>query len=148
MIRLPEFLCEALGSRMQSRSNMCAIKERHDFMLLRRNSSTPNPNRKKSGRRSIYLVTIIHEQSLPYLLVFGSAKASSMARKYKSIIFDLGGVLLQWDKSSVNDLSAAQFTALLNSTAWHDLDRGELSVKEACVVSMRLRVRHTTTNRG
>ncbi|KAK7919899.1 HAD-like protein [Apiospora marii] len=56
-----------------------------------------------------------------------------MPRKYTSIIFDLGGVLLQWDKSSVNDLSAAQFTVLLNSTAWHDLDRGELSVKEACV---------------
>ncbi|KAK8135084.1 hypothetical protein PG984_007096 [Apiospora sp. TS-2023a] len=56
-----------------------------------------------------------------------------MPRKYKSIIFDLGGVLLKWDKSSANDLSAAQFTALLNSTAWHDLDRGELSVKEACV---------------
>ncbi|KAK7978796.1 HAD-like protein [Apiospora saccharicola] len=56
-----------------------------------------------------------------------------MPRKYKSIIFDLGGVLLKWDKSSANDLSAAQFTALLNSTVWHDLDRGELSVKDACV---------------
>ncbi|KAK8078678.1 hypothetical protein PG996_004848 [Apiospora saccharicola] len=59
-----------------------------------------------------------------------------MPRKYKSIIFDLGGVLLKWDKSSANDLSAAQFTALLNSTVWHDLDRGELSVKDACVVKI------------
>lgn len=60
-----------------------------------------------------------------------------MPRKYSSIIFDLGGVLLKWDKSSANDLSAAQFTALLNSKVWHDLDRGVLSVKEACVVSPR-----------
>ncbi|KAK7949312.1 uncharacterized protein PG986_010198 [Apiospora aurea] len=65
--------------------------------------------------------------------VFRSVGNLKMPRKYRCIIFDLGGVLLKWDQSGANDLSAAQLTVLQNSTAWHDLDRGKLSLKDACV---------------
>lgn len=58
-----------------------------------------------------------------------------MARRYRAIILDLGGVLLSWDKNSVKTLSRIQFMTIMNSTTWHDLDRGRLSVKDACTVS-------------
>ncbi|KAI2620754.1 HAD-like protein [Hypomontagnella submonticulosa] len=55
-----------------------------------------------------------------------------MAPDIKAIVFDLGGVLLKWDHRSVTILSPSQFLAIMNSTAWYDLDRGILTIKEAC----------------
>ncbi|KAI1496063.1 HAD-like protein [Biscogniauxia marginata] len=55
-----------------------------------------------------------------------------MAPNFKALIFDLGGVLLEWDRHSANALSPGQFLTIMNSTTWHDLDRGKLTVKAAC----------------
>ncbi|KAF2967472.1 hypothetical protein GQX73_g6111 [Xylaria multiplex] len=55
-----------------------------------------------------------------------------MASEIKALVFDLGGVLLEWDRQSVTDLSPMQFLTIMNSTTWHKLDRGLLTVKEAC----------------
>ncbi|KAI0145410.1 HAD-like protein [Xylariaceae sp. FL1272] len=56
-----------------------------------------------------------------------------MATNVKPLVFDLGGVLLDWDRNSVSTLSARQFSTIIHSTAWHDLDRGHISLQEACV---------------
>ncbi|KAL8786838.1 MAG: hypothetical protein Q9195_008031 [Heterodermia aff. obscurata] len=55
-----------------------------------------------------------------------------MASKFEVVVFDLGGVLLEWDRHSINALSPAQFLTIMNSTTWHELDRGNVSLKEAC----------------
>ncbi|KAI1394185.1 HAD-like protein [Hypoxylon trugodes] len=55
-----------------------------------------------------------------------------MASNIKALVFDLGGVLLEWDRRSTTVLSPSQFLTIMNSTAWHDLDRGILTVKDAC----------------
>ncbi|KAI2470663.1 HAD-like protein [Annulohypoxylon bovei var. microspora] len=55
-----------------------------------------------------------------------------MASEIKALVFDLGGVLLEWDRHSLTVLSPGQFLTIMNSTTWHDLDRGMLTVKEAC----------------
>ena len=67
---------------------------------------------------------------------FRFATTSEMAPGFKAIIFDLGGVLLDWDRHSANALSADQFLAIMNSTAWHNLDRGKITLKQACKVSL------------
>ncbi|POS70343.1 hypothetical protein DHEL01_v211263 [Diaporthe helianthi] len=53
-------------------------------------------------------------------------------RNFKALVFDLGGVLLEWDHGSIDAISPEQFLAITNSTAWHSLDRGEITLKEAC----------------
>ena len=58
-----------------------------------------------------------------------------MTSKFKVLIFDLGGVLLEWDRHSVNALSPGQFLTIMNSTTWHALDRGNITLKEACKVN-------------
>ena len=58
-----------------------------------------------------------------------------MVAGYKALVFDLGGVLLEWDRNNVNALSSSQFLTIMNSTTWHSMDKGVLTVKEACVVS-------------
>ncbi|KAI0882903.1 HAD-like protein [Annulohypoxylon maeteangense] len=55
-----------------------------------------------------------------------------MVLDIKALVLDLGGVLLEWDRHSVTSLSSGQFLTIMNSIAWHDLDRGKLTVKEAC----------------
>ncbi|KAI0438652.1 HAD-like protein [Xylaria telfairii] len=55
-----------------------------------------------------------------------------MASNTRGLIFDLGGVLLDWDLHRVPGLSSGQFLTTMNTTTWHDLDRGVLSLKEAC----------------
>lgn len=57
-----------------------------------------------------------------------------MAFTFKALIFDLGGVLLEWDRHSVNALSPRQFLTLMNSLTWHRLDRGKVTLREACKV--------------
>lgn len=57
-----------------------------------------------------------------------------MASKFKALIFDLGGVLLDWDPHSVKTVSSSQLRMLMHSTAWYDLDRGNLSLDQACEV--------------
>ena len=57
-----------------------------------------------------------------------------MASTFKALVFDLGGVLLEWDRHSINALSPGQFLTIMNSTAWQELDRGNLTLKEACKV--------------
>ncbi|KAI3318548.1 HAD-like protein [Xylariaceae sp. AK1471] len=51
---------------------------------------------------------------------------------FKALVFDLGGVLLEWDRHSVNTLSSGQFLTIMNSTTWYSLDRGLISLKKAC----------------
>lgn len=55
-----------------------------------------------------------------------------MPSKFKVLVFDLGGVLLEWDRHSVNALAPGQFLTIMNSTTWHSLDRGNVTLKEAC----------------
>ncbi|KAI0458929.1 HAD-like protein [Xylaria acuta] len=55
-----------------------------------------------------------------------------MASNIRGLVFDLGGVLLEWDRHSVTGLSSGQFLTIMNTTTWHNLDRGMLSLKDAC----------------
>ncbi|KAI0379279.1 HAD-like protein [Hypomontagnella monticulosa] len=55
-----------------------------------------------------------------------------MASNIKALVFDLSGVLLKWDRHSITVLSPTQFLTIMNSTTWYDLDRGTITVKEAC----------------
>lgn len=57
-----------------------------------------------------------------------------MASKFKALVFDLGGVLLEWDRHSVDALSPGQFLTIMNTMTWHDLDRGTVTLEEACKV--------------
>lgn len=57
-----------------------------------------------------------------------------MASDFKAMVFDLGGVLLEWDRHSMDAISPEQFLAIANSTTWHSLDRGNITLKEACQV--------------
>ncbi|KAI1879131.1 hypothetical protein JX265_003308 [Neoarthrinium moseri] len=56
-----------------------------------------------------------------------------MTSNFKALVFDLGGVLLNWDRSSVDVMTPNQFLTIMNSTTWHNLDRGLVTLKEACV---------------
>lgn len=58
-----------------------------------------------------------------------------MAFKFKALVFDLGGVLLDWDRHGVTALFPNQFLTIMNTTTWHSLDRGNVTLKEACKVS-------------
>ena len=68
-------------------------------------------------------------------IVLSLRRLSTMASKFKVLIFDLGGVLLEWDRQSVNAVSPGQFLTIMNSTTWHSLDRGSVTLKEACKVN-------------
>lgn len=59
-----------------------------------------------------------------------------MAEKYKALVFDLGGVLLDWDRHSVSALTPSQFLLIMNSNTWHNLDRGHVTLEEACKVRL------------
>ncbi|KAH8768896.1 HAD-like domain-containing protein [Diaporthe sp. PMI_573] len=54
-----------------------------------------------------------------------------MTSKFKALVLDLGGVLLEWDHHSIHAISPEQFLAIANSTTWHSLDRGNITLKEA-----------------
>lgn len=58
-----------------------------------------------------------------------------MASDFKAMVFDLGGVLLEWDRHSMDAISPEQFLAITNSTTWHSLDRGNITFKKACQVT-------------
>ncbi|KAI1632960.1 HAD-like domain-containing protein [Biscogniauxia mediterranea] len=55
-----------------------------------------------------------------------------MTSRFKVLILDLGGVLLEWKPQSIQTMSSSQLRSLMNSTSWHALDRGEISLDEAC----------------
>ncbi|KAI1494900.1 HAD-like domain-containing protein [Biscogniauxia mediterranea] len=55
-----------------------------------------------------------------------------MTSRFKALILDLGGVLLEWNPQSVQTMLPSQLQTLMNSTSWHALDRGEISLDEAC----------------
>ncbi|KAI1125243.1 HAD-like protein [Nemania abortiva] len=56
-----------------------------------------------------------------------------MPSKIRGLVFDLGGVLLEWDRhSATGSLSSEQFLTIMNTTTWHSLDRGTLDLKAAC----------------
>ncbi|KAL8710177.1 MAG: hypothetical protein Q9220_005260 [cf. Caloplaca sp. 1 TL-2023] len=55
-----------------------------------------------------------------------------MTSKFKALVFDLGGVLLDWDRHGVTALFPNQFLTIMNTTTWHGLDRGTVTLKEAC----------------
>ncbi|KAJ8132605.1 hypothetical protein O1611_g1019 [Lasiodiplodia mahajangana] len=54
-----------------------------------------------------------------------------MTSAIKALVFDLGGVLLSWDRHTITDLSSSHFLTIMNSTAWHNLDRGLVTFKDA-----------------
>lgn len=58
-----------------------------------------------------------------------------MVSDFKALVFDIGGVLLDWDRHSLVAISPEQFLAISNSTTWHSLDRGNITLKEACQVT-------------
>ncbi|KAI0543933.1 HAD-like protein [Xylaria curta] len=55
-----------------------------------------------------------------------------MVSAFKALVFDLYGVLLELDSHSVKKISPDQLRTIMNSTTWHNLDRGSVSLKEAC----------------
>ncbi|KAI0602066.1 HAD-like domain-containing protein [Biscogniauxia sp. FL1348] len=55
-----------------------------------------------------------------------------MTSRFKALILDLGGVLLEWNPQSTQTILPSQFPLLMNSTLWHDLDRGKISLDDAC----------------
>ncbi|PHH71279.1 hypothetical protein CDD82_6604 [Ophiocordyceps australis] len=55
-----------------------------------------------------------------------------MASKFKVLVLDLGGVLINWDARNVKNLSSRQLTNIMNTTAWHSLERGSLTLVDAC----------------
>lgn len=57
-----------------------------------------------------------------------------MASNFKAVIFDLGGVLLEWDRHSVATVTAKQLVTIMNSAVWYELERGNLTVQQACDV--------------
>ena len=58
-----------------------------------------------------------------------------MASKFKALIFDLGGVLVEWDRQSTIAVSPTQFLTIMNTITWHRLEIGQVSVKDACQVN-------------
>lgn len=58
-----------------------------------------------------------------------------MTPHFKALILDLEGVLLDWNPQSITALSLSQLRLIMHSTVWHDLDRGHLSLDQACEVS-------------
>lgn len=58
-----------------------------------------------------------------------------MVSDLKALVFDIGGVLLDWDRHNLVAISPEQFLVISNSTAWHSLDRGNVTLKEACQVT-------------
>lgn len=69
------------------------------------------------------------------MAIAAKKRTFEMAFRFKALVFDLGGVLLEWDRHSINALSPAQFLTLMNSPTWHRLDRGNVTLKEACKVN-------------
>ncbi|KAL4890723.1 HAD-like protein [Aspergillus ambiguus] len=57
-----------------------------------------------------------------------------MAYGYCTLILDLGGVLLDWDPHSVKTLSSSQLRIIMHSETWYNLDRGLISLDQACDV--------------
>ncbi|KAF3014150.1 hypothetical protein E8E14_000141 [Neopestalotiopsis sp. 37M] len=41
-------------------------------------------------------------------------------------------VIMNWDRTVMNSLPSNQFSTIMNSTAWHSLERGTTTVDEAC----------------
>lgn len=58
-----------------------------------------------------------------------------MVSDLKALVFDVGGVLLDWDRQNLVAISPEQFLVISNSTAWHGLERGNVTLKEACQVT-------------
>lgn len=58
-----------------------------------------------------------------------------MTSKFKALVFDLGGVLLERDRHSIDAISPEQLRAMADSAIWHSLDRGNVTLKEACQVT-------------
>jgi hypothetical protein len=58
-----------------------------------------------------------------------------MGSKYKAAIFDLSGVLLNWSTSTLDAISSSHIQSMMNSTSWFELERGNLTLEEACEVN-------------
>lgn len=54
-----------------------------------------------------------------------------MVSNFKAIIFDLGGVLVEWDSRSGKVITPSQLRMLRDSITWDNLDRGRISLDEA-----------------
>lgn len=57
-----------------------------------------------------------------------------MQTQYKALLLDLGGVLLAWDPETVMAISSSQLRLMMHSTTWFDMDRGSITLNEACEV--------------
>lgn len=58
-----------------------------------------------------------------------------MTSHVKTLILDLGGVLLDWNPQSINAFSLSQLRLIMYSTVRHGLDRCHLSLDQACELS-------------
>lgn len=65
----------------------------------------------------------------------GRLSAMVSTSNFRALVFDLGGVLLEWDRHSIHAISPEQFLTIAHSTAWHRLERGNITLKEACQVT-------------
>lgn len=65
-----------------------------------------------------------------------ASEIPTMKASFKALVFDLGGVLLEWDRHSIDAITPEQFLTITNSTTWHSLDRGNVTLKEACKVML------------
>jgi FMN phosphatase YigB (HAD superfamily) len=54
-----------------------------------------------------------------------------MASTIKAVVFDLRGVLLEWDRHRVDTLTESQFPIIMNSFSWQRIDTGGISAEEA-----------------
>ncbi|KAI5923456.1 HAD-like domain-containing protein [Camillea tinctor] len=57
-----------------------------------------------------------------------------MTTRFKALILDLGGVLLEWNAQGIQTMLPSHFRLLMNTTTWHELDRGNISLDQACEV--------------
>lgn len=62
-----------------------------------------------------------------------------MKEMIKNLVFDLGNVLIEWNSEKIltyfepeNERRQALKQAIFDSGVWHQTDKGELSLKEAC----------------
>lgn len=53
---------------------------------------------------------------------------------YDTVIFDIGGVLFDWDSSAVTALPRKTIHLMMHTATWHDLEKDSMSTDEAYTV--------------
>ncbi|KAK3388029.1 Haloacid dehalogenase-like hydrolase-domain-containing protein [Podospora didyma] len=57
-----------------------------------------------------------------------------MKMTHEAIVFDLGDVLFDWHAEAVTTVPKDVLRNMMNSTTWHDLERGILTCEETCEI--------------